>query len=70
MCAMLDPGSPIPHYHASDCYLQMNDKVSALIALEMAIQRSENKAEFQQLKDRAALTVSSLKDDIQKMKEI
>lgn len=70
VCSMLDPASPIPHYHASDCYLQLGDKVSALIALEMAIKRSGERAEFQQLKDRAALTVESLKDDVQKIKEL
>ncbi|MBA2726817.1 MAG: SycD/LcrH family type III secretion system chaperone [Parachlamydiaceae bacterium] len=69
VCAMLDPLSPVPHYHASDCYLQLGDKVSALIALEMAIKRSGDKAEFQQLKDRATLTVNSLREEIEKPKD-
>jgi len=70
VCAMLDPVSPIPHYHASDCYIQLGDKVSALITLEMAIKRSEGRAEFQQLKDRATLTVESLRKEIEKPKEL
>lgn len=63
-CGLLDPNNPIPHYHASDCYLQMNDKVSALIALEMAVKRSGAKSEFTQLKDRALMTIESLRKEI------
>lgn len=70
MCGMLDPNSPIPHYHASDCYLQMGDKPSTLISLEMAVKRSGNKEEFQQLKDRATLTIESLRNELGKPKEI
>lgn len=68
-CGMLDPNNPIPHYHASDCYLQMNDKVSAMIALEMAVKRSGSKPEFTQLKDRALMTIESLREEIAKPKQ-
>ena len=64
MCGLMDPESPIPHYHLSDCYIQMNDKVSALISLEMAVTRAEGKAEYQILKDRAQLTIENLKKEI------
>jgi type III secretion system low calcium response chaperone LcrH/SycD len=67
---MLDPNSPIPHYHASDCYIQVGDKASAIIALEMAIKRSGGKGEFKQLKDRAALTVESLRAELGKQKKL
>lgn len=68
-CGMLDPSNPIPHYHASDCYLQMGDKVSAMIALEMAVKRSASKSEYSQLKDRALLTIASLREEIAKPKQ-
>lgn len=70
VCGMTDPQNPIPHYHASDCYLQLGDKVSAMIALEMAMKRSGERPEFKTIKDRAALTVESLKQEISKPKEI
>jgi type III secretion system low calcium response chaperone LcrH/SycD len=70
MCGMMDPNNPIPHYHASDCYLQAGDKISAVIALEMAVKRAGDKPEFQQLKDRSALTIQSLKQEITKPKEL
>ncbi len=69
-CGVLEPNNPIPHYHASDCYLQMGDKVSAMIALEMAVKRSGTKPEFVQLKDRALMTIESLKQEILKPKEL
>lgn len=64
LCGIIDPKSPIPHYHASDCYIQMKDPMSAIIALEMAISRSNEKPEFQSIKDRAALTIESLKKEL------
>ncbi len=69
-CGILDSNNPIPHYHASDCYIQMGDRVSAIIALEMAVKRSGTKPEFAQLKDRALLTIESLKQEIVKPKEL
>lgn len=64
LCGIMDPSTPIPYYHSSDCFLQMNDKVSALVSLEMAVKRSGEKAEFRTLKDRALLTIESLKKEL------
>lgn len=69
LCSILDPQSPIPPYHASDCYIQMNDKVSALISLEMAVKKAGSRPEYQTLKDRATLTAESLKKELEKPKE-
>lgn len=68
ICATLDPDSPLPYYHSSDCYIQMNDPLSATLALEMAIKRSEGKPEYQVLKDRAQMTIDSLKKESGKEK--
>jgi len=64
ICDLLDSESPIPDFHASDCYLQMKDKVSALITLKMAIKKSGEKPEYQVLKSRALLTVDTLKKEL------
>lgn len=64
VCAMADPDSPIPHYHVSDCYLQMKDKVSAIISLEMAVNRAKDLPAYQTLKDRALLTIENLKKEL------
>jgi len=63
---IIDPESPIAFYHASDCFMQMGDPISALISLEMAIKRAGEKPEFHTLKDRATLTVESLKKEAEK----
>lgn len=60
---VIDVQNPIPLYHSSDCYLQMGDPVSALIQLQMAVKRSGDKPEFKILKDRALMTIESLKKD-------
>lgn len=64
LCGVLDPESPIPAFHASDCYLQMKDKVSAIISLELAIKKAGQKPQYQILRDRAQLTIDSLKKDL------
>lgn len=64
LCGIIDPNSPIPHYHASDCYIQMKDPMSAIIALEMAIKRAQGKAEFKAIEDRAKMTIEALKKEL------
>ena len=58
---IIDPQNPVPFYHAADCFMQLHDAMSAIIALEMAITRAGEKPEYRILKDRAALTLASLK---------
>lgn len=64
LAGIMDPENPVPHYHASDCYLQMRDKASAILMLDMAVKRSGEKPEYQILKDRALLTIESLKKEL------
>jgi len=66
---VIDPENPISFYHASDCYIQMGDPVSALISLEMAMKRAGDKPEFKTLKDRAMMTIESLKKETAKALE-
>lgn len=61
MCSILDPQSPLPHYHSSDCFIQMRDYLSAMLCLEMAISKANDKPEFAKLKERATLSLESLK---------
>jgi len=65
---VMDPRSPVGFYHMSDCFIQMGNPVSAVIALESAIKRSEGKPEFAVLKDRSLLTIESLKKEIKEGK--
>jgi len=66
MVSVMDAKSPIPYYHSSDCYMQMGDTASAIIMLDMAIKRAGDKPEFRSLKERAALTIESLRKEIAK----
>ena len=64
LCSFLDPRSPIPGYHASDCYIALGDRSSAIAVLEMAVARSNQRSEYSQLKDRALLTIASLQQEL------
>lgn len=63
LCSMIDPDSPIPFYHASDCYVKLNDKDSAIAALEVTVARSEGNPKYDQLRDRALLNIEALKQE-------
>lgn len=62
LVGVMEPSNPIPHYHASDCYLQLNDPVSSMIALEMAIKRAGDRVEYAKMKERAILSLETLKE--------
>jgi type III secretion system low calcium response chaperone LcrH/SycD len=69
ICSILDPENPIPHYHASDCYAQMSDPISSLVELQVAVTRAGEKPVFKTLKDRALMTIESLKKGVFAVKE-
>ncbi len=63
ICGLIDPENPVPHYHASDCYIQLKDILSAIVALEITIKRSGEKKEYTTIKDRARMTLEGLKKE-------
>jgi type III secretion system low calcium response chaperone LcrH/SycD len=64
----IDPLNPIPFFHASDCYIQIGDLISATTVLEMAIKRAMDKKEYATLKQRAEITLNGLKKELLKLK--
>lgn len=59
ICASLDLDDPTPFYYASDCFIHMDDKLAAMIVLEMAIKRAGNNPDYQKLKERAQFIIDS-----------
>ncbi len=69
-CAIIDFENPIPYYHAADCWIQLNDPLSAITNLNLAIKRCGDKPEFDAIKKRCILTLESLtRDGYPKVKE-
>ena len=60
-CSMVDVESPIPFYHASDCFIHAKDMGSAMITLHLTVKRCGDKTEFSTMKERAAMTLENLK---------
>ncbi|MCB1114433.1 MAG: SycD/LcrH family type III secretion system chaperone [Chlamydiia bacterium] len=63
MCTFIDPESPVPHFHLSDCYLQLGDDISAVNSLKSAIKRCENKPEFKTLREKSEITLRGLEKE-------
>lgn len=61
MCSLIDPENPIPDYHASDCYLKLQDLPSAVVSLESTLKKAKSNPAYQVIKDRAALTLKGVR---------
>lgn len=61
MCSLLDPKSPLPHYHSSDCFIQMKDYLSAMVCLQMAIDVAGDQPQYGKIKERAQMSLDNLK---------
>lgn len=57
-----DPENPIPHYHASDCYIKMDLIPAAIAELQIARGLCGAKAQYAKMRDRAAMTIKSLQE--------
>jgi len=60
LAGALDAKNPLPHYHATDCYLQMNMTALAILTLQMAINAAGNQEAHKVIKERAQLLKASL----------
>lgn len=69
MVGALDPTNPIPHYHSADCFIKMNDPISAMVCLELAISTAGDRPEYAKMRERALLTLESVKKQASSGKE-
>lgn len=63
-CAYLDPLSPIPYYHISDCYIQSENPLGALLAVNGAITRCGEEPAYEKIKARCQAMMSGLKKEL------
>ena len=68
-CGMMDPNSPIPFYHASDCFIKLDDIYSAMISLSTVVERSGEKPEYVTMKNRCEVTLETFKEKVKKGEE-
>lgn len=65
VCAALDEDSPLPYYHISDCFLKMNEKLSALISLKMMqVRLKDDNPHFAHIKERAVRMIEVLSEEV------
>lgn len=60
MTAALDPGNPLPYYHAADCYIQLDKPTSARKSLEFAIDIAGDDPKYTVLVERSKLMHEAL----------
>ncbi|KAF3362291.1 Type III secretion specific chlamydia chaperone 2 [Chlamydiales bacterium STE3] len=65
VCAALDENSPLPYYHISDCFLKMEENLSALIALKMLEARITDEPQFAQIKEKSMRMIAKLSEEME-----
>lgn len=63
-CGVIEPENPFPYYYSSDCFLELQDKVSAIVCLEMVIKIAGDKPEHAQIKERAKMSIAHLNSEL------
>jgi len=59
-CANLDRASPIPYYHAADCFMKMDKPLAAFYALYFATSRCGNDPVYAKLKTKCVTMMKAL----------
>lgn len=60
VATVLAPDSPMPYYHASDCFLKSDDKDGAIFMLTKAVEKAKENPEYAALLQRAELSLEQL----------
>ncbi len=66
LTGMLNPGDPLPYYHAADCYIQLGSPAAAVFMLETAVTEAGEQPEYSILTERCRMMNESLADDAKK----
>lgn len=69
IAGMLDPTTPVPHYHSVDCYLKTENLVGACVALKMTIKRCGEDPRFNIIKGRSTALLSKVMEDLKNNKD-
>jgi type III secretion system low calcium response chaperone LcrH/SycD len=60
VCIPLDPKSPLPYYHAADCYIHMDALPMALRALELTITTAGEDPQYKKIAERSLAMMRSI----------
>lgn len=60
MAIITNVENPLPHYHSASCYRALQDKNSALIALELAIRQAGDHRHYATIKNHAQEAIAKL----------
>ena len=62
--AVVQKDTPLPYYHASDCFEQMNNKIGAFFALNGAISRCADNPEYAKIKEKCMMMKEKLNQEL------
>ncbi len=65
LCGTIDPTNPLPHYHAADCYIQLDVPEMAVFSLGLAINAAGDQPQYAVVKERSQLMKDSLDKEIE-----
>jgi len=69
LCGTLDTTNPLPHYHAADCYMQLEVPTMAMFSLGLAIKAAGDQPQYTIVKERALLMHEALEKQFKERAE-
>lgn len=69
LCGTLDTNNPLPHYHAADCYMQLDIPELAVFSLGLAISAAAEQPQYAVIKERAILMKEALEKQLHERHE-
>lgn len=64
MCGLMSDDNPLPHYHAADCYLKLDEAAEATFELGQALEKAGKDKKYEVLIERCKLMIESLKEQV------
>ncbi len=59
---IFDPENPVPHYHASDCYIKQDLIPAAIAEMQIAVELCGDQPQYAMMKDRCLVSIKSYQD--------
>lgn len=69
LCGTIDATNPLPHFHAADCYIQLEVPTLAIFSLGLAISAAGDQPQYAIVKERASLMRAALEKQLKEQVE-
>ncbi|MCB1112836.1 MAG: SycD/LcrH family type III secretion system chaperone [Chlamydiales bacterium] len=67
-CSFVDKLSPVPFFHAADCYMKMKDDSGAFLMLTLVLERCGKEKMYHTIREKSEMMLKAIKERMEKVK--